>query len=507
MTKIKSLLNNKIFLYIILFLFSLFLASCCSDYDYDLYARFIVGENFFEKGVFNYQDFVSYTPTHPWFDHEYGASLIYYLFHKYLGAFGLVLIQAITLFLTGFFVIKTQSIQKHAYPLTLSLMSLFLILLAHQNPSIIRCHMCSFVFFAMFLYILEKTRIWNINKKQTKLIWIIPLLIVIWNNLHGGVVSGMGIIGIYMLGTFLSKQDWKKYFSVLIISIPLLAINPYGMSYFNFLISANTKERTMITEWWHVFVNRHVAYYYPLFITGVFGTLLVIINSIAKRKINITKFLVLIVTLYLGTIHVKLLSLPLITVFALYYNEIMHLLSPKRLRILEKFVLIAIFVSICFIPSKHPEMYKTDLNKFPVKEVEFIKINNIKGNILTEFGLGSYVSYKLYPDNLIYMDGRYEEVYNDKEFDKLMTFEQKKEGWESVLKDYPTDILLMEKTIPIYETMEKHKDWVKIYEGNLCGVFVKKKNAKKKYITPSDDIEYYRKNEFVNKGYFGKNEQ
>ena len=38
---------------------------------------------------------------------------------------------------------------------------------------------------------------------------------------------------------------------------------------------------------------------------------------------------------------------------------------------------------------------------------------NIKGNIITPFALGSYTSYKLYPNNLIYIDGRYEEVYYD----------------------------------------------------------------------------------------------
>ncbi len=507
MNKIKTFCKSKTFFYIMIFFFALFLASCSKDYDYDLYARFIVGENFFEKGVFNYQDFLSYAPTHKWFDHEYGASLIYYLFFKYLGAFGLVLIQAITLFLTAFFVTKIQSVQKHAYPVTISFTALFLFLLAHQNPSLIRCHMMSFVFFAMFLYILEKTRNYDLAGKPTKLIWLIPFLVIVWNNLHGGVVSGLGIIVIYAFGAFITKQEWRKYFSVFVISVPLLAINPYGPEYCNFLISANTKKREMITEWWNVFEKRHIIYYYPLFITGIFAFLLNIIEFINKRKINVTKFLILLVTLYLGTIHVKLLSLLLIAVFSLYYNEIISLFNIRKIRVLEKLVCAGVILSACFIPLKHPNTYRTDINKFPVKEVEFIKINNIKGNILTEFGLGSYVSYKLYPDNLVYIDGRYEEVYDDKEFDNLMAFERGQDEWENVLKNYPTEILLLQKTIPVYKTIEKLNDWVKIYEGNLCGVFVKKNKARKLYKQPSEDVEYYQKLEFKNKGYFGKTKQ
>ena len=124
--------------------------------------------------------------------------------------------------------------------------------------------------------------------------------------------------------------------------------------------------------------------------------------------------------------------------------------------------------------------------------------------MVTEFGLGSYVSYKLYPDNLIYMDGRYEEVYDDREFNRLMDFERAKGDWSSFLKDYPTDILLIQKDVPVYSKLDQLSGWIKVYEGNLCGVYVKKNKAKKFYKYPSNDIEYYKKNEFTNNGFFGK---
>ena len=119
--------------------------------------------------------------------------------------------------------------------------------------------MFSFMFFSILLYILEKTR-----KQNSRLIWFLPPMILIWNNIHGGVVSGLGIIFIYMVCEFLSRKAWKKYFIVLLISVPLLAINPYGLEYLNFLLSANTKNRKYITEWWNVFAQRHVFYYFTV---------------------------------------------------------------------------------------------------------------------------------------------------------------------------------------------------------------------------------------------------
>lgn len=498
MESIRSFCKSRAFLYILLACFCLLLACSAKDYDYDLYARLLVGENFIDKGIFNYKDYLSYTPTHIWYDHEWGSSLIFYLFFKYLGPFGLILLQGITMFITSVFVIKTQRLQNNPYPVSLAFMALFLWLFFHQNPSIVRCHMFSFMFFAMFLYFLEKTRTKNAN-----IIWLIPLITIIWNNLHGGIVSGLGLIGIYMVGAILSKKPFKKYLYVLLVSLPLLAINPYGCEYLNFLISANTKTRSYITEWWSVFAIRHVVYYYPAFCLSILTTIL----AFMKRNKNLIKTLALLVTTALGIWHVKLLSLSVIVAASLFYNDIMNIIGKNFIRIAEKIAYVIVFLSILYIPFSNPTIPRVEPEKYPVMETEFLRLNNIKGNILTAFGLGSYVSYKLYPDNLIYMDGRYEEVYYDREFDKLMKYELVEEGWDEVLNEYPTEILMPDKTVPVYEVLQKHPDWKEIFEGSVCGVFVRKEAAKKNYIIPPNTIDYYQETAFERVEKEVKNEQ
>ena len=223
---------------LLLGIFCLFLACLSTNYDYDLFARLIVGERFIEQGILPFQDFLSYTPTHPWHDHEWGSGVVFYIVLKYLGNFGIVLLQAVLMFFTSFFVIKTQKLQRHSYPVLLIFMTIFLALFFKMNSSLIRCQLFSFMFFGLFLYILEKHR-----KQGSKLIWLIPPLTVIWNNLHGGVVSGLGLVFMYFIGSLFEKKDWKKYLSVLLVSIPLLIINPYGYKYLNFLFSAATMHR------------------------------------------------------------------------------------------------------------------------------------------------------------------------------------------------------------------------------------------------------------------------
>ncbi len=495
----KSFLKSKALFYIFLTLFCLLLACKCGEYDFDLYARLIVGEHLVEAKEFLYQDFLSYTPTHIWYDHEWGASVVFYYFFKYFGVLGFIIFQAIALLGTAYFVIKTQQLQKHAYPTSLAFMGLFLLLFAHLNPSLVRCHMFSFFFFSMFLYILEKTD----KGKAKNLIWVIPPTVILWNNIHGGVVSGLGLIFMYMIGAILSRKPWIKYFLVLLISTPLLAINPYGFEYLDFLISANTKNRKYITEWWSVFVQRHAVYYYPAFCVAIFTVILTALDVIRSKKINITKCIILIVTAALGIIHVKLLSIAVIAIASLCYNDIMRLIGKNPIKYIERTAYILIFLFLFKLPAMNPSAARVSAGKFPILETEFIRLNNIQGNILTSFGFGSYVSYKLYPNNLIYMDGRYEEVYNDEEFNKLIDYELNNSNWKDVYLLYPTDILMPEKTIPVYTTLKESEEWDLVYEGPVCGVFLKKENnTKKNYKLPTDSLKYYQKTAFDNNGEF-----
>ena len=188
---------RDVILYIGLGILCIFLACLSTNYDYDLFARLIVGERFIENGILPFQDFLSYTPTHPWYDHEWGSGVVFYLVLKYLGAAGFILLQAVLMFGTAFFIIKTQKLQKHAYPASIIFMTVFLVLFNHLNPNLIRCQMFSFFFSSLFLYLLES---------RSNKMWLIPPLVILWNNLHGGVVSGLGLIFMYLAGAVIEKK-------------------------------------------------------------------------------------------------------------------------------------------------------------------------------------------------------------------------------------------------------------------------------------------------------------
>ena len=490
--------NKKILFYAALLFAAVFISGLLTHYDHDLFARLIVGELFVENGVVLTKDFLSYTPTHTWYDHEWGSGVLFYTALKYLKPGGLIYLHAALIFGTCFFLTKIWNLKKHPYPAFLSFSILFLILFARLNASLIRCQLISFFLFSIFLYLLEKG-----NKK---LLWLIPPITIIWNNIHGGVVSGLGLVFLYMTGAILEKKEWRHYLYTLITSTALLVINPYGIEYLNFLFSAATKTRTFIVEWWPVFALIHIKYYLPVYITELAMLSADIYYSVKNKKPEITKYLVIFITLILGTMHVKLLSLSLITIFALCYHNLISLIGKHKfyLKKLEKPLYTIAFLTIFTIPILSFNLPRCDWTTFPLYETEFLRVNNIKGNLFVPFGYGSYVSYKLYPDNLIYMDGRYEEVYHDKEFLKLRDFVLGEMNWKDVLNNYPTEIVMVTKTSPAYSLMQNEQNWLHTFDGRLCGIFIKKELKKDSYIDPHYDKMYYRRTMFLNNNKFSK---
>lgn len=496
--------KKAIIFYIIFFLFCLGYCTTADSYDFDLWARLIAGMSVVQSGMVLKQDFLSYTPTHTWFDHEWGSGVIFYLTQHFFSSAGIIILQTVLLFLTFFFITKIVDLKgvktTSAYNFLFYFFAFHAMSMSFMEP--IRCQLFSFLFFAIFIYILELAR-----KDINKPLWSLPLLMIFWNNLHGGCVAGIGLIILYIIGEFLNRAPVKKYIFALIPTVLVLVINPWGISYLTFLAGAATMQRPDVMEWWGLF-SKFYMYKYMKFKIFTLALLLTEVFAISKvnfsKNIDKTKFLILLTTLILAINHVKLTPFFVIASVCFVYDDFYTMFNGwlAKINLSEGFekrkeAIVYIFIVLYAFSSvvTNPFLTLANFKKYPLKEIEFVKINNIKGNLLINFGLGSYASYKLYPNNLIFMDGRYEEVYPDFMLPMMKKFYLQIEGKDELLKKFPTDIIIMEKYYPAYVFLKTSKDWHLAYEGKDFGVFVKSQTVKS-YKNPSEDSKYYRKTLF-----------
>lgn len=215
------------------------------------------------------------------------------------------------------------------------------------------------------------------------------------------------------------------------------------------------------------------------------------------KSLDKTKFLVLLVTLFMAIKHVKMMPFFVLTGTVFCYEDVINYFKKFNFPKWSMPSLIA-FLTFYSVTALAIKDYRPMINYniFPVMEVEFIRANKLEGKLLTNFGIGSFASYKLYPQNKIYMDGRYEEVYDDWLLDDLsnMFSVRGNHAFDLIIKNRP-DIIILEKSYNIlyHVLMQNDQDWQLAFEGVNFGVFVSQKIAKPDYIPPNGDLKYYKK--------------
>lgn len=501
------------YLTLFLFIFGYGLYFC--NIDYDFFARLIVGKTYFQTGTLLNWDFLSYTPTHRFVDHEWGSSLIFYFLQSHFGDAGLLIFKGIIYFLTFFLITKiillhNKNAKLHFLPFLISINVIPAILF-----STVRCQCFTFFFFVLWLYVLERVRI----NGENRLLWILPATMLIWGNLHGGCFAGLGILFLYILGEALNKKPTKKYILALLTSVAVLIINPYGLEYLKFLVYAAFMKREFIVEWQSAFssigIKGHYKFIIYLFSFIILWVIYCIKNFIKTRnfsqiynKLNKTKFLILFVTLIMAIKCIRLQPFFIFCVLAFCYNDFYEIFSKKLPEIIDKtkeIFLLAIITIFC-ASAIYVTKLECKLWNYPIGEIEFLKINKIKGNLMLEFHHGSYAAYRLYPDNLIFMDGKYEEVYPSNLIYMLKDINLANKNWKKNIDKYLTDIIIVSKKYKIFEELKQSPDFTFISQSKLYALFLRNELVRKDFIAPSKDMRHYTKTKYQTSIDWRKNE-
>lgn len=485
--------RNEFIFYIFLFVFITIITFSYNTIDMDYWARLIQGNAFWELGQILKKDFFSYIPTHTWIDHEWGSSIIFSFIQNKLGFSGILLFRIIILFLIFFFIFKAIKLQTDKKDSLISV--LYFTIAMYAVPTIshsgLRCHFFTFLFFSIFLYILELVR----KRNKNKLLCLLPIIMLFWANMHGGCVSGLGIIGIYAIGEFLNKKSCLKYIYTLVICGLMLFINPYGIDYVKFIFMATTMARPFVTEWISPFMHQNWLFLIEFKVLFIINLILLALN-VKNIKKDYTKYILLIVCAIVSAKYVKNTPFFIIASMIFLYENITSLISSyinKHKR--KAWILFTAFMLLCPIKQFFENIQYTPLSQQPVRVVEFFKINKLKGNILAPFDYGSYIIYKLFPNNLIYMDGRYEEVYFAEHKTLIDNFYNLKEDWAAILKTEP-DYIIVPTDATLNDYLPQIDDYSVIYNDEENCVYTKKSNIKTEYKTPSNDYNYYLKNAF-----------
>ena len=481
-----------------LVVFSYAVGLAISVADPDLWGYMAFGYTFWTQPGFPYTDPFSYMPVNPvWIYHEWLTGVFFFPLYALNGGESLQILRYLMAFLTVFLVYATA--RKRGALTSLALLGLFFPVFAictGYGP--VRAQVFTYLFFALTLYLLESCRL----SGRYKILWFFPLVILVWCNLHGGFVAGLAVIGLYAAGEFLSRKPWRPYLLILGPCLAATLINPYGWTYWPYLIKAITMPRPEIYEWmsmWRAYSMgfKHLSMH--LFL-GLFPLILLFCLKPLHR--DWSAILVLAAVVWMAFSHMRHIVFMGLAMAALLPSGAGYFIKTRNREASMLFAAVLLSMAslmvlngkVVWAHTQYLHAYRNPLSleayppsqvlpgqmSYPVDGVAFLKEKGINGNILTEFDWGQFVIWTL-PESKVAMDGRYETVYPDKVCREFFAFAYGRPGAEEYLAKYPHEIALLKDRSVTSAQLVQSPDWLFAFKGDGCAVFLRKGFVQKNF--------------------------
>lgn len=472
--------------------------------DTDTWWHLRAGEWMFQHKAILQQDLFSYTRYgQEWNYPGWLIQIPMYLIFKIFGPGGLNIWTALMVAAAFSF---TWCTLRGAY-----FLKAFLLVLAAAASGVFwsaRPHLVTFVLASATLYILEKSSS-NSEAPNRKLLYWLPVIMVLWVNSHGGFVVGLILWGIYWISEHVSwiseKSTSVRIKRILaepkvifkdpdyglsivgLLMVIAVSINPAGIEMFKYPFQTLGIEalKDYIQEWQSPdFHSLSVQPFLWLLFLG-FGAV-----GISRRRITLADFSLFTIFGYMGFMagrNIALFSLAAPLVISRHLDPVLSSISILKYEKVEipataqsghKAINLLLLGFICLaVILKAALVFPTSVNftefqKFlPVQAAEVLNQQDSNGRLFNSYNWGGYLLWVV-PDLPVFIDGR-TDLYNDEIIQQWLTVVQVKNEWEGVLDSYNVTLVINETESALSKSLMNSGRWSKIYQDPVAVVFLR----------------------------------
>lgn len=492
------------FLLLMFLAFSFFFKTDLS-FNQDLGRHLKLGEIIWETKNIPKTNLFSYTnPNFPFINHHWLFEVIIYLGSILVGLqailigklFLLLLIVALTLV----FAMRSKSILF--LPISFIFIHLF------RGRSELRPEIFSYLFTIITLFILEE-----FDKKNSKIIFILPLISLIWVNMHI-YFPVVIMIQIFYLANLLFEKFANKPKKVelnnkiktlgIVIGLSVIAtvFNPNTIKGAIYPFTVFNNYGVTITENQTVFTLQKISFVDPDFLFFYLSAIILvtsIIFCIYKKKYSFKNIILSLLGLVFALQSIRgfpYLALISLSFVLLNFGNIKNNNWIKLLNIAVGMIII--FEGIFYLSGKYYEnTYDQHLPTLSFVEdglpaANFIIKNNLPSPIFNNFDIGSYLIYKLNPNYEVYIDGRPEaypasfftnEYLPMQENYKLFEKEEKDNNFRTVVFSITDQ---NPRTINFLNKITHDPDWKVVFLDQYMIVLVRNEEQTKLGLKPID---------------------
>jgi hypothetical protein len=461
--------------------------------DYDVWYHLRAGKFILETGAIRHLEPFAYTaPNAVWSMQSWLAGVIFYVVYSIGSINGLIVFNALVVTLIFFFVYLTMRLhapdKKGAW---LMMAVLVVAVFATRFRIPIRPHVLEFLLLAVSLYALSLYR-----AKGRNFLYALPVIQILWVNVHGSHVLGLLLPLIFLMGTaidaFLLKRDDMPTGAVKTLAVVFAAnvvatlVNPtaHEALLFPFMLTSQATYMQNINEWQPLGLE-HVWGYGLRYTWGYVALVALMIAGFPTRgkKASAIDFM-----LFIAFFAMTLKGVRLIAEFAIAVSPmVVRSFAPLATRLGDgasraASVAVAAIILVVALPSAIlGKTYSFGLgvkDVFPERGVKFIEDNNIGGEMFNSFAFGDYLAWRAYPERKVFIHGR-NDVIPQTLYTKYLDAHSNPDVWRELADEYDVNYTILE----YYQTdyggeeaimhLSHNSPWVPVYWDRLAIVYVK----------------------------------
>ena len=462
------------------------------NFDGDLPRHLLVGQVIRESRSVPTTDIYSFrTEGVAAIPHEWLSQVIFSISYDLLGLGGVVVLTALLVTIVWGMVFYESNRRAGSLFISLFITALGIaVSMIHVLP---RPHLFTYLFTALWIVSLER-----ISGDRPQSWWILPLLMLLWVNLHGMFVLGVILWGIYLVGSFLEhpSRSWfrdptsRSLILGGLFSIPTTFLSPSGIHIWEAITSlgSNAYITSRIPEYQSA--NFHIPETWPFILL-----LMLTIVGFARNSHKARWTDILLTAAFAAIALYTSRMLPLFAIVAApiaakslaevvrqEFSNSRFMTTEQNFTTLNSTSSGAIWLPVLFIvvtivfrsgspidPGNKGNHF--DPAFFPVQAVSWLNANPQEGHMFNEFDWGGYLLLTLSPRQQIFMDG-HTHIYGEaltREYETIVT---QREGWQELLEKYDIQWVIVRESSAIAESLVE-MSWEILYQDDTSVILRK----------------------------------
>jgi len=460
--------------------------------DGDVGTHIRIGDYIVANHAVPTHDMLSYSkPGEEWYAFEWLTEVLFSLLHGFAGLKGVVLFSGVVI-TAAYAVLLMHALWRGSN----FVVAMALVLMAVNGSSIhfhARPHIFTLLFVTIALWMIAADR-----RQNSRTIWLLVPLSVVWTNLHGGFLILFALLGLLVIGCALESLIWGATASrgkSDVIRYTLLGaacaaaslINPYGIKLHQFLGSylGSDAIRNGVQEFQSPsFRGESMIDFMILLFLGV-----AITASLLKKQ-RLTEVLWLWFLAYNALVSVRHAPLFMIAAVPILAVEITgwwtawvatqskHSLARTVDAITSQFQCRVAQVSIwsplvivALAMSQSSNWPKDFLNEgFPVKIVQAHGDEIAAGRVYTSDKWAGYLIYKNYPRQKVFFDDRHH-YFGDAIIKDYLKLASGGREWRQLLPRYNFNLVLCEAASPLASLLRLQSTWQTVEDDGKIALF------------------------------------